>query len=109
MNNRLLGEKGEDLAASVLMEKGYDILVRNYVTRAGEIDIIARKGDTVVFCEVKSRMSGKFGGGREAVDERKQARIRRCAELYLMNTHLPYEYCEFHVIEISVEHLEACF
>ena len=109
MNSKKLGEKGEELAASVLKEKGYDILVRNYITKVGEIDIIAKKADTLVFCEVKTRMSDILGEGREAVDERKQEKIRRCAEIFLMNTWIPYDYCEFHVIEISVDHLEACF
>ena len=109
MNSKKLGEKGEELAASVLMEKGYDILVRNYITRVGEIDIIAKKDDTLVFCEVKTRLSDLLGEGREAVDERKQEKIRRCAEIFLINTWIPYDYCEFHVIEISVDHLEACF
>ena len=109
MNKRLFGDKGEDLAAALLSEKGYDILARNFITKAGEIDIIAKKDGTIVFCEVKTRTSDQMGGGREAVDERKQERIRRCAEIFLMNTWIPYDYCEFHVIEIRVDHLEACF
>ena len=55
MNKRTVGVKGEDLAAAILEEKGYDILTRNYVTKAGEIDIIAKRDDTVIFCEVKTR------------------------------------------------------
>jgi putative endonuclease len=109
MNTKALGIKGEDMASVVLMEKGYDIIARNYVTRFGEIDIIAKKGETLIFCEVKTRLSDSQGKGREAVDQRKQEKIRRCAEIFLMSTWIPYEYCEFHVIEISIDHLEACF
>ena len=109
MNKRTVGGKGEELAAAILEEKGYDILTRNYVTKAGEIDIIAKRDDTIIFCEVKTRTSDVLGGGREAVDHRKQEKIKRCAEIFLMNTWIPYEYCEFHVIEISIAHLEACF
>ncbi len=109
MTNRTLGDKGEDLAASVLEEKGYSILARNYTTQAGEIDIIAKKDGTLIFCEVKTRLSDRLGNGRDAVDERKQQKIKRSAQIYLMNTGIPFEYCEFHVMEISVGHLEACF
>ena len=64
---RQLGDHGEDLAAAALKKQGYKILERNYVTPLGEIDLIARQGKTVVFVEVKTRKSDRFGSPQEAV------------------------------------------
>ena len=50
-----------------------------------------------------------FGDGREAVNLRKQNKIKRCAEMFLLSTGIAYDYCEFHVIEITAEHLKNCF
>ena len=109
MNRKLLGEKGEELAAVLLKIRGYEIIARNYITKIGEIDIIARKDRVIVFCEVKTRIAGIFGDGREAVVLKKQNKIKRCAEMFLLSTGISYDYCEFHVIEITAEHLENCF
>ena len=68
-----------------------------------------KKDRVVVFCEVKTRIAGIFGDGREAVDLRKQNKIKRCAEMFLLSTGIAYDYCEFHVIEITAEHLKNCF
>ena len=109
MDKKLLGERGEELACAVLKTRGYEILARNYITKAGEIDIVAFKDRVLVFCEVKTRIAGIYGDGREAVDIRKQQKIRRCAEIFLLTTRISYDYCEFHVIEIMAEHLKNCF
>ncbi len=109
MDRKLLGQRGEDLACEILRMRGYDILARNYITKLGEIDIIAYKDRIVVFCEVKTRMAGIYGDGREAVDMKKRYKIKRCAEIFLETTRLSYDYCEFHVIEITAEHLRNCF
>ncbi len=109
MDKRELGIKGEDLAAVHLRNRGYDIVARNYITRSGEVDIIAFKDGVLVFCEVKTRVEGIYGNGREAVDERKQIKIRKCAERFIQSTGFKYDYIEFHVIEITLEHLKECF
>lgn len=109
MDTKELGRKGEDMACTILQMRGYRILERNYRTKSGEIDIIAMKDRVVVFCEVKTRIMGIFGDGREAVDQRKQMKIRKTADVFLLNTGLSYDYCEFHVIEITAEHLKDCF
>lgn len=109
MDRKILGQAGEDLAAAVLKTRGYEIIARNYITKAGEIDIIAFKDGVLVFCEVKTRIAGITGDGREAVDLRKQKKIRRCADIFIMSTNMSYDYCEFHVIEITCEHLKNCF
>jgi len=78
--NRVLGERGERTAASFLKKKGMRIIVRNYRGPGGEIDLIARDGETLVFVEVKTRKSGTPA---EAVDEEKQRRISRAALVFL--------------------------
>ena len=62
---------------------GYDVLERNWRRREGEVDLIARKGRTVVFCEVKTRTTDAFGTGAESVLPAKQRRIRRLASRWL--------------------------
>ena len=109
MNNKEIGMLGEELAVKLLENKGYKILERNYATKPGEIDIIAINGRVIIFTEVKTRISSNMGKGREAVNDIKQSKIRKAAEIYLMRTQIPYDYCEFHVIEVSIEHIENCF
>lgn len=77
------GERGEELAARLLAGKGYEVLERNYRTRYGEIDLIARHGDTLVFVEVKARRGTGFGDPLEAITPRKQEQVRLMAEQYL--------------------------
>ena len=109
MNRKLLGIKGEELAAILLENKGYEIIARNYITRTGEIDIIAFKDGVLVFCEVKTRVAGAYGDGREAVNKTKQLKIRKCAERFIMSTGIKYDYVEFHVIEVTLEHIKDRF
>ena len=80
---REIGRRGEDLAARRLERLGYTVIERNYRTRAGEIDLIAERSGTLVFCEVKTRRGPSFGGGYEAVTWRKRAKIRSLAEAFL--------------------------
>ncbi len=80
------GKDGEDTACVFLENKGFDILERNYYAgKIGEIDIIARKGNLVVFNEVKARRSDAFGGGIYSITRNKQRTLRRCAEYFLVN------------------------
>ena len=85
---KTLGRAGEDEAVARLVAAGWEIVARNWRTRAGEIDIIAREGDWLVFVEVKTRRVGAGGApylGRpeEAVTAKKQLQLARMAELYL--------------------------
>lgn len=100
MDNRLdVGREGEALAASYLEAAGYAIVARNVRTKLGEIDLIARDGHVLVFVEVKSRRSERFGRGVDAVDARKQARLRRLAEAYL-GTRSGSEAVRFDVVDV---------
>ncbi len=77
------GKAGEDLAAQFLIDKGYQILERNYRFRRSEIDLIARKGNCLVFVEVKLRTSDAFGYPEEFVNEKKAAKISEGADQYI--------------------------
>ncbi len=82
--NRRRGNMGEDFAVKVLTEKGYEILERNYNTKLGEIDIIARDGRYIAFIEVKARAEDCMYSPREAVTPSKQRKICKAAMLYKM-------------------------
>ena len=73
------GKYGEDVAAQHLQTQGFVVLERNWRCDVGEIDIVARDGDTLVVCEVKTRTSRAFGAPLEAVTAQKAARLRRLA------------------------------
>jgi len=73
------GRFGEDLAAAWYCDRGYEVLARNWRVAAGELDLVARRGDVVVFCEVKARANADYGTPAEAVGWAKQRRIRRLA------------------------------
>lgn len=78
-----LGVYGENVAAAHLVAAGLRILDRNWRCDIGEIDIVARDGDTLVVCEVKTRSSDRFGVPLEGVTPRKAARLRRLAARWL--------------------------
>lgn len=80
---RKYGDKGEDYALEFLKTKGYKIVDRNYSSRFGEIDIIAVDDDTLVFVEVKTRWSNKFGRPEEAVTKSKLDKIIKTGGLYM--------------------------
>lgn len=87
-NKRRLGKDGEELAVQFLKDKGYRILEKNYRFGKGEIDIIAKDRDTVIFIEVKSRRSSDFGSPEEAVDFRKQRQLSKLALAWLQKNRL---------------------
>ncbi len=112
VENKIKGTRGEILAAKFLKGKGYKILKTNFTTQIGEIDIIAKDKDYIVFVEVKSRETYAFGRPAEAVDEHKQYQIRGTAQMYLMFTHQNNANCRFDVVEIvgeKINHIENAF
>ena len=100
---RSYGDLGEDYAVKLLKKKGYTIIERNFTTKLGEIDIIAREGECLVFIEVKTRWSKKFGLPEEAVTPWKLAKIRRVAQYFMLShSHLPQK-ARIEVVAIEVE------
>lgn len=97
-----LGKSGENLAASELESRGYAIVARRYRTGHGEIDIIARDGETMVFVEVRRKSSGECGTAAESVTRAKQRRVIRMAVEYLW-LHGLYDRCpvRFDVVAID--------
>ena len=102
LNNRELGKLGEDIAANHISKNGYIILERNFRTKIGEIDIIARQDNYLVFIEVKTRKSINFGYPREAVDKAKQLKIINIGNLYLAQKKQFNNHIRFDVIEIML-------
>lgn len=78
-----LGASGEDAAARWYEHAGYDVVGRNWRCAFGELDLVLRRGPLVVFCEVKTRSSDRFGTPAEAVTYRKRVRLRRLAAEWL--------------------------
>jgi len=94
------GAQSESLAARLLKQRGYTILETNYRTPLGEIDIIARDRDTIVFVEVKARRSLGFGGPKWAVTPKKQRKISMVALYYLKTTRQSHAKARFDVVAI---------
>jgi len=96
----ILGKWAEDRAADELARRGYAILARRYRTRVGEIDIVARDGQTLVFVEVKARRSLSCGRPAEAVTWWKQRRIVLMAQHFLSRHRLHGRACRFDVVSV---------
>lgn len=95
-----LGKQGEEIAANYLKNKGFRVLERNFRCRLGEIDIVAAKGKCLVFVEVKTRNSLKYGMPCEAVTPQKLAHIAKTAQFYLLKNHIKQAEQRIDVIEI---------
>jgi len=95
-----LGGKGENLALQFLRRKGYKIIIRNFSCRLGEIDIIARQGETTVFIEVKTRSSCEFGLPQEAIKREKIKHLLRCAQFYIKKYADPEGDFRFDVVSV---------
>lgn len=114
INKRKIGADYESLAVRYLKECGYEILERNYRNSYGEIDVIAKKNEFIVFTEIKFRADNAYGDPLEAVDLRKQHRIIKVALYYYMrkgySQNVP---CRFDVIAIygdgTIRHEQNAF
>jgi putative endonuclease len=93
---------GEDLACVELQRRGYAVIARGYRTKYGEIDIVARDGETTVFVEVKTRAGDEFGGAAAAVTPWKQRRVAQMAVDYLSRHSLHDTPCRFDVVTVDV-------
>ena len=96
---KALGDQYENAAAAMLERAGLHLVQRNYRCKAGEIDIVARDGVTLVFVEVRARRPGRFGGAAVTVDARKQRRLCAAAQHFLQSRRTSAsQACRFDVI-----------
>ncbi|WP_163571769.1 YraN family protein [Fodinicola feengrottensis] len=110
-----VGRFGEEVAVRHLRESGMAVEDRNWRCRAGEIDVVARDGDALVFCEVKTRRGTRFGRPAEAVSPEKANRLRKLAGMWLADSGKHAPTLRFDVVEVllsttlgtQVEHLRG--
>ena len=96
------GKKGEDLAASFLEKNGYSILEKNWLSKNFELDIVAKKGDTLFVIEVKTRQSNYLGEPQEWVSKKKQQQIIKGANAYVIFSKLDIE-VQFDIITVIIK------
>ncbi len=111
-----IGQEGETEAVAYLIKKGYAILERNYRAGRGEIDIVVKDGETLVFVEVKTKRQDRFGEPEDWVDEKKQIQIGKVATQYLQDQNLDDVDCRFDVVAIDytkgkkkIKHIKNAF
>ena len=105
-NRRRVGSEQETKVQEYLQRKGYEIVTRNFYTKHGEIDLIAKKDGYLVFIEVKYRADGRYGAPEEAVDFRKQKKIIATAQYYLYKNRIPFDTpCRFDVAGVTGENI----
>ncbi len=117
LSRKRAGDRGEELALRYLQRRGYSLVARNYRRRGGEIDLILRQDETLVFVEVKLRRGIGFGDPVESVTPRKQARIRAVAEQYLAEEEPEFSEARFDVVGIlsddnrpsRIQHIQDAF
>lgn len=112
MNSRKKGKLFEQKAEEFLKNSGYKILVKNYTSKFGEIDIIAEIDNTIVFIEVKGRLTESFGLGEESITARKIRKITKTALLYIQENDLYDKDLRFDVVAINnneVCHIKNAF
>jgi len=109
--NKARGKWGEDLAARWYASHGYDIVDRNWRSSTGEIDLVACRGSVVVFCEIKTRASDRYGAPATAVGRTKQLRLRRLAVEWLAahDVHGTIRFDVAAVTGVQIEIFEAAF
>ena len=100
---RAVGSDGEELAARLYVDQGFEVVDRNYRVTGGEIDLVVRRGRLVVFCEVKTRRSDRWGLPAEAVAWQKQQRLRRAAAQWLRDRSPGAVDVRFDVVSVMME------
>ena len=97
-----LGARGEQAALDLYRRRGFTLVARNWRCSVGEIDIVVRRRDLLVFCEVKTRSSARHGGGFDAVDARKRRKLRALAEVFLLTHGAGASSVRFDVASVAV-------
>ena len=102
MNKKEIGNMGEYIASKYLENLKYEIIKRNYYTRFGEIDIIAKKENEIIFVEVKTRCNNLFGSPAESINNTKKKHIYKSAKYFLYKTKQEKSFTRVDVIEIYI-------
>ncbi len=103
MFRKYLGNYGEYTARKILENKGYIIIEARYYTRFGEIDLIAKDQDVLVFIEVKTRIGGHYGSGAEAITKKKKKHLIRTAFCYLQEKKYKDLPCRFDILALELD------
>jgi putative endonuclease len=98
-----LGQRGEQIAAAHLREQGYQILARNWRCPVGELDIVAREGETLAFVEVRTRRGDRYGTPEESITPAKQAKLVELAQTYLQENGLSDENWRIDVVALEMD------
>lgn len=106
-SSKQTGNEGEKVALQHLRNLGMEVIETNYRYGHGEIDIIARDGEFLVFCEVKTRVSDQYGDPEFAITPKKQQQIRKVAGAYLYENDIAGHACRFDVIAIRMRNGKA--
>ena len=101
--NKTIGNLGEDKACAYLLRRGYEILGRNVTFRGGELDIVAKKNDELIFVEVKTRTGTTFGQAYEAVTPQKMEYLVKSANMYIHKNNLYDIQVRFDVVEVYID------
>ncbi|MEZ0343616.1 MAG: YraN family protein [Caldimicrobium sp.] len=117
LSRKSIGKEAETLVENYFREKNFEILARNYRAKTGEIDLIVKKGETLVFVEIKSEASSKSFFPEEKVDVRKQEKIKKTAEIFMLKNFQKLSKIKeirFDVVVVSLEkgeirHYEGAF
>lgn len=116
-NKRDIGKEGEIIAVKYLKNKGFEIIEQNYHYSHGEIDIVAKEKEQLVFVEVKTRLNLEFGEPEYSINLKKIKQIKKMAELYLFDKEIYEVNCRFDVVAIvlgdgtepEIKHYENAF
>jgi putative endonuclease len=100
---RRVGRRGEEVAVAYLKQQGYSILVRNWRCSAGELDIVAREGETLAFVEVRTRRGDRYGTPEESITPAKQAKLVELAQTYLQENNLTDQNWRIDVVAVEMD------
>jgi len=117
MKKKQVGNRGEDIAVNFFSQKGFEIIERNYRYGHGEIDIVVKDGEILVFVEVKTRKNLEFGPPELAITKSKQRQVRKISEAYLVDKNISNTDCRIDVVAIllrknlppKINHIENAF
>ncbi|MCG3207938.1 MAG: hypothetical protein FOGNACKC_01539 [Anaerolineae bacterium] len=103
-SRRRTGRRGEEIAAHYFLQRDYTILHRNWRCPAGELDIVLQKDETIIFVEVRTRTSTRYGSPEESITPAKQQRLIELAHLYLQENSPPHRHWRIDVVAIAMRH-----